>query len=48
MWTNEGRGVSDSSCSWNISYTSALTNKLEFHALNVCRLCNFVVVNQVV
>lgn len=33
---------------YHITYTSALTNKLEFHALNVCRLCKFVVVNQMV
>ena len=37
MRTNEGRGVSDGS--WDISYTLALTNELEFHALNVSRLC---------
>ena len=48
MRTNGERGVSDGSWSWNISYTSALTNKLEFHALNVCGLCKFVVVNQMV
>lgn len=48
MRTNRTRGVSDGSCSCNISYTSALTNKLDSHALNVCRLCTFVVVNQMV
>jgi len=29
-----------------VIHTLALTNKLEFHALNVSRLCKFVVVNQ--
>lgn len=29
-------------------YHTALTNKLEFHALNVCRLRKFDVVNQMV
>lgn len=33
---------------WDISYTLALTNELEFHALNVSRLCKFVVVYQMV
>lgn len=46
MGTNEGGGVSDGSWSWSISYTLALTNELEFHALNVSRLCKFVVVYQ--
>lgn len=31
-----------------IYHTLALTNKLDFHALNVSRLCRFVVVNQMV
>lgn len=31
-----------------ILYILALTNKLEFHALNVSRLCKFVVVYQMV
>ncbi len=48
MRTNRGMGVSDGSWGWNISYTSALTNKLEFHALNVCRLCKFVGLSKVI
>lgn len=48
MRTNEGRGVSDGSWSWNISYTLVRTHELECHAVNVSRLCKFVVVYQMV
>lgn len=45
----DGKDVSGGSWSWIISHKSyTFTNKLGFHALNVCRLCMINVVNQIV